>query len=168
MAPNIINIYKNDSMEFINYGSLSDDLTVDDILSGVSMPQNPYLRAVIERFNNIGFLDSGLKSISSFYQEKKLDFKLKVLSSSFIVSIPRIPLEDDTIDITNESNVYYDKQIMKVLNYLKKYQEITRKEAEQIIDRTKITTLRILNEMVTKGLIVPINKGPAQKYILKE
>ncbi len=43
LTSNIINIYKNTGIEFISYGSLYGNITLDDILTGVSTSRNPYL-----------------------------------------------------------------------------------------------------------------------------
>ena len=43
LTSNIINIYKNTGIEFISYGSLYGNITLDDILAGISTSRNPYL-----------------------------------------------------------------------------------------------------------------------------
>ena len=46
LTSNIVNIYKDSEIEFISYGSLYGNITLQDILNGLSTTRNPYLQSI--------------------------------------------------------------------------------------------------------------------------
>ena len=157
LTSNIINIYKNDGIEFISYGSLYGNITIEDILAGLSTSRNPYLQSIFMRLKRVEAIGSGLRRVNSFYTNKNLKLEIEALPSSFIVKLPRITL-------ITQKNSDYNKIIIE---YLNKHGEITRKLAEQLINKEKTTTANILNNMVENNIIDKIGNGPSTKYILK-
>ena len=87
-SSNIINIYKDDSIEFINYGSLYGNITLEDILDGLSASRNPKLQSVFTRIKRVEAIGSGLRRTNTYYKEKGMELVVKALPASFIVSIP--------------------------------------------------------------------------------
>ena len=157
LTSNIINIYKNDGIEFINYGTLYGNITVDDVLAGLSTSRNPYLQAIFMRLKRVEAIGSGLKRVNSFYQTRNLKFVIKALPSSFVVKLPRITIDTKQINDENKS----------IIDYLNKNNQITRKQAEKIINKEKTTTSVILNKMIDENIIYKIGNGPNTRYILK-
>ena len=157
ITSNIINIYKNDYVEFISYGSLYGNITINDVLAGLSTSRNPYLQSIFMRLKRVEAIGSGLRRVNAFYQNKNLRFIVEALPSSFIVKIPKITLNNSSTDDDNK----------KIINYLNRYGEITRKDAEQLIDKEKTSTSTILNKMIDDKIIEKIGNGPNTRYILK-
>lgn len=157
ITSNIINVFKNESIEFISYGSLYGNITIEDILAGLSTSRNPHLQSIFMRLKRVEAIGSGIRRVNSYYKNKNLAFEIKALPSSFVVKLPRI-----TID-----NKYVEDENKLIIEYLNKYGEISRKQAEQIIRKEKTTTATILNKMVENNLIEKTGNGPATKYILK-
>ena len=154
---NIINVYKNTGIEFISYGSLYGNITIDDVLAGLSTSRNPLLQSIFMRLKRVEAIGSGLRRVNSYYVDKHLNFYIEALPSSFIVKIPRITIINEKIDDDNKL----------IINYLTRHGEITRKIAEQIIQKEKTTTSVVLNKMVEDRIIKKIGNGPSTKYILK-
>jgi ATP-dependent DNA helicase RecG len=154
-ASNIINIYKDSGMEFISYGSLYGNITIDDVLAGLSASRNPYLQSIFMRLKRVEAIGSGLRRVSSFYNNLGLNLELEALPSSFIVRLPIITVQRKKI----ESDILID--------YLSKNREITRKIAEQLINKEKTMTAILLNNMIKDGIVKKIGKGPSTKYVLK-
>lgn len=157
LTSNIINVYKNDSIEFINYGSLYGNITIDDILSGLSTSRNPYLQSIFMRLKRVEAIGSGLKRVNKYYKDKGLDFTINALPASFIAILPRI-------SVSNEVTSLDDKTI---INYINKHGEVTRKEIEEIIGKEKTTTSNLLNKLVNIGVLNKIGSGPSTRYIIK-
>lgn len=155
LTSNIINIYKNNGIEFISYGSLFGNITIEDALAGLSTSRNPYLQSIFLRLKRVETIGSGLRRVNSFYKDKNLNLVIKALPSSFIVKLPRITLNQNKK--TDEN---------KIINYIKNNHEITRKEAEKIIKKEKTATANILNKMLKNKVIKKIGEGPNTKYIL--
>ena len=157
LTSNIINIYKNSSIEFISYGSLYGNITIEDVLAGLSTSRNPHLQSIFMRLKRVEAIGSGIRRVNSYYNDKKLEFVIRDLPSSFIVILPRITI--DKLIINDDSEV--------IGNYIKKYGQITRKTAELLIGKEKTTTANILNKMIEENIIKKIGNGPSTKYVLK-
>ena len=157
ITSNIINVFKNESIEFISYGSLYGNITIEDILAGLSTSRNPHLQFIFMRLKRVEAIGSGIRRVNSYYKNKNLEFGIKALPSSFVVKLPRITI----------NNKYVEDENKLIIEYLNKYGVISRKQAEQIIGKEKTTTATILNKMLENNLIEKIGNGPATKYILK-
>lgn len=156
LTSNIVNIYKNDSIEFISYGSLYGNITIDDVLAGLSTSRNPYLQSIFMRLKRVEAIGSGLRRVKSYYDSKNIDFVIEVLPSSFIVKLPRITIKNETINKENKT----------IVDYINKYGEITRKKAEQLIGKEKTTTANIINKMLEDNVIKKVGNGRSTKYII--
>ena len=155
LTSNIINIYKDDSIEFISYGSLYGNITIEDVLAGLSTSRNPHLQSIFMRLKRVEAIGSGLRRVNSYYKSKNLDFLVKALPSSFVVRLPRI-----TIDKLAAKDDY-----KIIIDYLDKNGEITRKQAERLLNKEKTTTSNVLSKMISDKIIKKIGKGPNTKYI---
>ena len=155
LTSNIINIYKDDSIEFISYGSLYGNITIEDVLAGLSTSRNPHLQSIFMRLKRVEAIGSGLRRVNSYYKSKNLDFLVKALPSSFVVRLPRIAI--DKIPAKDDYKI--------IIDYLDKNGEITRKQAERLLDKEKTTTSNVLNKMISDKIIKKIGKGPNTKYI---
>lgn len=155
LTSNIINIYKDDSIEFISYGSLYGNITIEDVLAGLSTSRNPHLQSIFMRLKRVEAIGSGLRRVNSYYKSKNLDFLVKALPSSFVVRLPRIAI--DKIPAKDDYKI--------IIDYLDKNGEITRKQAERLLDKEKTTTSNVLNKMISEKIIKKIGKGPNTKYI---
>lgn len=155
LTSNIINIYKDDSIEFISYGSLYGNITIEDVLAGLSTSRNPHLQSIFMRLKRVEAIGSGLRRVNSYYKSKNLDFLVKALPSSFVVRLPRIAI--DKIPAKNDYKI--------IIDYLDKNGEITRKQAERLLNKEKTTTSNVLSKMISDKIIKKIGKGPNTKYI---
>ena len=155
LTSNIINIYKDDSIEFISYGSLYGNITIEDVLAGLSTSRNPHLQSIFMRLKRVEAIGSGLRRVNSYYKSKNLDFLVDALPSSFVVRLPRITI--DKISAKDDYKI--------IIDYLDKNVEITRKQAERLLDKEKTTTSNVLNKMISDKIIKKIGKGPNTKYI---
>lgn len=155
LTSNIINIYKDDSIEFISYGSLYGNITIEDVLAGLSTSRNPHLQSIFMRLKRVEAIGSGLRRVNSYYKSKNLDFLVKALPSSFVVRLPRIAI--DKIPAKDDYKI--------IIDYLDKNVEITRKQAERLLNKEKTTTSNVLSKMISDKIIKKIGKGPNTKYI---
>ena len=155
LTSNIINIYKDDSIEFISYGSLYGNITIEDVLAGLSTSRNPHLQSIFMRLKRVEAIGSGLRRVNSYYKSKNLDFLVNDLPSSFVVRLPRITI--DKISAKDDYKI--------IIDYLDKNGEITRKQAERLLNKEKTTTSNVLSKMISDKIIKKIGKGPNTKYI---
>ena len=157
LTSNIINLYKDDGIELISYGSLYGNITVDDILAGLSTSRNPYLQSIFMRIKRVEAIGSGLRRVNSYYEKLGLNFEVKALPSTFIVILPRITLNNGNVKNTN-------KDINLILEYIDKNGSITRKNAEVLIKREKTSTSILLNKLVEDSILIKVGNGPSTKY----
>ena len=157
LTSNIINLYKNDGIELISYGSLYGNITVDDILAGLSTSRNPYLQSIFMRIKRVEAIGSGLRRVNSYYKKLGLNFEIKVLPSTFIVTLPKITLNNSKI-----SNV--DTDINLIIEYIEKNGSITRKNAETLINKEKTATSILLNKLVEDSILIKVGNGPSTRY----
>ena len=157
LTSNIINLYKNDGIELISYGSLYGNITVDDILAGLSTSRNPYLQSIFMRIKRVEAIGSGLRRVNSYYKKLGLNFEIKVLPSTFIVTLPKITLNNSKI-----SNV--DTDINLIIEYIEKNGSITRKNAETLINKEKTATSILLNKLVEDNILIKVGNGPSTRY----
>ena len=101
LTSNILNLYKNNGIEVISFGSLYGNITLDDILAGLSTSRNPYLQSIFMRIKRVEAIGSGLRRVKSYYNKIGLNFEIDVLPSAFVVKLPKISLNN--VDIQNNS-----------------------------------------------------------------
>ena len=144
---NILNLFKDDEIELISYGSLYGNITV----------RNPYLQAIFMRIKRVEAIGSGLRRVNSYYEKLGLNFEIKALPSTFIVTLPRITLNTQNIQNT-------DTDIDLIIKYIEKNGSITRKIAETLIKKEKTTTSILLNRLVADNILIKIGNGPSTRY----
>jgi len=89
LTSNILNLYKNNGIEVISFGSLYGNITLDDILAGLSTSRNPYLQSIFMRIKRVEAIGSGLRRVKSYYNKIGLNFEIDVLPSAFVVKLPK-------------------------------------------------------------------------------
>ena len=157
LTSNIINLYKDDGIEIISYGSLYGNITVDDILAGLSTSRNPFLQSIFMRIKRVEAIGSGLRRVNSYYEKIGLNFEIKALPSTFIVTLPRI-----TLNNTNTQNFNADED--SIIKYIEKNGSITRRIAENLIKKEKTTTSMLLNKLVEDNILIKVGNGPSTRY----
>ena len=155
LTSNIINLYRNEGIELISYGSLYGNITIDDILAGLSTTRNPYLQSILMRLKRVEALGSGLRRVNSYYEKLGLNFEIKALPSTFVVELPRI-----TLNAIKSP----DEDVILIINFIEKNGSITRKDAENLIQKEKTTTATILNKLVENKVLVKVGNGPSTRY----
>lgn len=155
LTSNIVNIYKDSEIEFISYGSLYGNITLQDILNGLSTTRNPYLQSIFMRLKEVEALGSGLKRVNEFYKNRGQQLEIKALPSSFIVELPRISFEE----IKQEKN-----DMEKINELIDKKGSITRKDVEELLEKERTTVTDILNTMIEKGKIKKVGNSSATRY----
>ena len=157
ITSNIINIYKNEGIEFISYGSLYGNITIEDILAGLSTSRNPYLQAIFMRLKRVEAIGSGLRRVNSFYESRGMNFEIKALPSSFVVKLPKITI----------NNINSELDTKTIIDYIDKNGDISRKITEQLIKKEKTSAANILNKLVEDKILMKIGNGPSTRYIMR-
>ena len=157
LTSNIVNLYREEGIEFISYGSLYGNVTVEDILSGLSTTRNPQLQSIFMRIKRVEAIGSGLRRVDAYYKKYNLKLIIKALPSSFIVELPRIAM--NTSLITSEKNL--------IIRYLNEHESISRQEAEKLIGKERTAVSGLLNSLLNDDIIIKVGNGRSSKYQLK-
>jgi ATP-dependent DNA helicase RecG len=165
-APIQISIY-DDKLMIWNYGTLPEDLTLEDLQKKhTSHPRNPFLADVFFKGGLIESWGRGtLKIISECKAAGLPQPETKVMSGGIAVTIFK--------DIYNEKHLQqYDlnERQLKAVMYVKGNGEITNKIYQELCDTSKATATRDLTELVEiKYLFNKVGiTGAGTIYILKK
>lgn len=114
-------------------------------------------------------------NIGETYNERKTDFTawLKYFSRGFKEEIDNVKniimaLSARLIDENINTQIYLDKNQMKILDFLDKIGRINVNDVVDVLDCPKRTAQFQLQKLKKIGIISQIEKGPAAAYILKK
>jgi len=150
----------DDRIEIWGCGPLPDPLTVDDLkIDHDSILRNPL---IAECFFKIGFIENwgtGTERIISFCLDNGLPEPIfEIKSGSLVVTINKFKF----VDFEGELN----ERQRKALDYLKVNGKITNREYRELNNIQRAMTIKELNDLVNKGLIMALGKGPSTYYVL--
>lgn len=165
-APIQISIY-DDKLMIWNYGTLPEDLTLEDLKQKhTSHPRNPFLADVFFKGGLIEAWGRGtLKIISECKAAGLPEPETKVMSGGIAVTIFK--------DIYNEKQLKkfdLNERQLKAVMYVKGFGKITNKIYQELCDVSKATATRDLTELVDKkNLFEKLGiTGAGTVYLLKK
>lgn len=91
----------------------------------------------------------------------KIDFEIKALPSTFVVTLPRV-----TLNNMNAKKINLDIDL--IIKYIEKNGSITRKDTEDLIKKEKTSTAILLNKLVDDNILIKVGNGPSTRYEKKE
>lgn len=147
----IINIFE-DSLQIVNLGGLVSGLTIEDIKNGSSSTRNPKLASIFHRLNYIESYGSGIPRIYEKYKEQDNQPIIDIGPNSFVITLPKIKINEE---------------IVRVLDYIEKYGQISREDIENLFNCSKTTAIRILNKFVERKILKRVNNGKSTYYVLE-
>ncbi|PIR57281.1 MAG: hypothetical protein COU72_01755 [Parcubacteria group bacterium CG10_big_fil_rev_8_21_14_0_10_41_35] len=113
-------------------------------------------------------------NIGKTYEQRKVDFTfwLEYFVKGFKeeiddVKLKVLQLSSKKVSQKNDSKVYLTERQRKILDFLDINNQITTKDAEDILSAPKRTAQMELLKLKKLGTIKQIGKGPSSKYILK-
>ncbi len=160
-ASTLINVY-NDRIEFISVGGLPEGIELDDIMLGLSVCRNPKLAAIFYRLELIEAYGTGIPKMMKAYEGTGLVPVIEVTNNAFKITLPNLNGEVKENMIEEDSDKTSDELI---LDFIKSNGSIVRKDVEKLLSVSQATSVRILKDMVSKGLIHQVGNGKNIKYI---
>ena len=159
----IINV-NDKEMEFISIGGLLPGLSPDDIRSGISQPRNKNLADIFHRLHLIESYGTGIRKIYNLYADCSIQPRIEVTSNTFKIIIPNM-------NGTKVSNVQpleilaISPQKQTVLDFVGKNGFVTEQQIMELVNVKKTRAYNIAKEMCDEGLLKPIGRGRAKKYV---
>lgn len=167
----LINIY-DDRMEYVSLGGLVSGLELESIFLGVSQSRNPNLAAVFYRMHLIESYGTGISKIQRAYADSFGKPEFETAKGVFRVTLPNrncseaAPIQNESAQTSNLQAVL-KKQKQIIFDYAKENGQITRKEAEDILDIGSTKAFRLLKELCDEGRMEQRGTGKLSKYLLK-
>ena len=154
----------DDRIEILSIGGLVKGLNMDDIFLGVSESRNPNLANIFFRLKYVENFGTGIGRIMESY--KPYGIKPIILSSenAFLVTLLNVNYEETETKKSLPTSLSQEEQI---IDYLKKYNKISRTIVENMLNISKTRANNILKELVKKEIISLSGNGKNIVYILK-
>jgi ATP-dependent DNA helicase RecG len=147
-----------DKIEINSPGGLPEGISEDEYLYGnISVLRNPIIAGVFNRLNIIEKFGTGIARINKEYVHSisKPNFEVSENRIKIILPITKI----DQLDLSKDESRIYE--------LLKTKGELSRKDIDLKTGYDKSKSLRILNTLVEKNIIIKLGSGRAITYRLK-
>lgn len=161
-ASALISIYK-DRIEFISVGGLLPGIAIDDIMVGLSVCRNQNLANVFYRLQLIEAYGTGIQKIMKAYALEKAKPYIENTSNAFKIVLPNINYVSSPV-----KNKAFDNDEAAIIEIIKRNGFVVRTDVENEFGVSTSTALRMLGNMLRKGLLLQIGKGKNTKYIMAE
>lgn len=158
-ASTLISILE-DRLEIVSIGGLAGDITLNDILLGVSITRNEKLAGVFYRLKLIEAYGTGIAKIMDCYQGMMQQPKLELSDNAFRIVLPNCNYTSKVNNL-NESE-------QRVVTLAKENRILTRKQVEQVLGVSQTMAGRILKSLIVKGYLKTEGKGIATVYMIRE
>lgn len=169
-ADSRVEIYDN-RIEIISPGGLPIGITEEEYIDGrISVSRNKVLSDIFFRLGIIERLATGVRRIKERYKDYKVKPKFLISKNSIKVVLPFTDKAYVDIERVNEKPKEYMNDLSNsermLIDYIKKNKQVSRIEAEKILGLKKTYTVKVLNNMISKGIIKRVGKGRGTIYIL--
>ena len=160
-ASTLVSVYEN-RIEIVSYGGLTGDVTLEDVLYGLSVCRNQKLANIFYRLNLIEAYGTGLKKIKDAYLEKNGDPEFMAGPSSFKVVLPNMNLL-----IANKPEREIDPEAEQALKYISEQGEVSRNDVEKYLGISTSAAIRLMKRLKDIGLITAGGKGKNVMYTIE-
>lgn len=157
-ASTLVSVYEN-RIEIVSYGGLAGDVTLEDVLFGLSVCRNQKLANIFYRLNLIEAYGTGLKKIKDAYLGKNGDPEFMAGPSSFKVVLPNMNLlaADRTVSET-------EPETEQVLKLIAEQGEVSRDDVEKHLGISTSAAIRLMKRLKDSGRITVRGKGKNVRY----
>lgn len=146
-----------DRIEISSPGGLMYGISKEKFLAGAfSILRNPIIGNVFNRIKIIEAFATGIKRTNNAYSEYAIKPDIKVDDFGVSVLLPSIDIQK----AISSKNSEYLRKLKPDIKY-------TRAELENLLDLSKDTLIRLLNQLIQDGFINKEGSGRATKYYLK-
>lgn len=148
----------DDKIEISSPGSLPEDVSEEEYLNGqLSALRNPIIATIFFRLHYIEALGTGIKRINEAYSISNTKPIYKVYENSISVTLPII-----------NNDIILSEDEITILQYLKTNQLMSRNDIEKYTSFNKSKTIRLLNSLLDKNMIIKSGETRNIKYLLKK
>ncbi len=165
LGGNIFIYIFDDHMEITSLGSITSNLTLSDVTSGVSKSRNINLVNLLISLGYMKGVGCGLRLINEEYNLKKYKAKISATQTTFKVSLPNCNYKGIKFN-ERDSDFKAKKEEDIVMSLFTKGNEITRKDIENSLGVSKSKAYSIVSSLISKGVIRQVGNDKNTFYTL--
>jgi len=156
----LISIYDN-RIEFVSLGGLPKGIAYNDLMLGVSVPRNSRLADVFYRLHLIEAYGTGVQKIMDHYQDFAVKPTIEVSDNAFKITLPNMS-RISQVDAHDADILSADEQIL--VQILSQQSNCRRADLEKKAGFSQAKTIRVLNGLIRKGIVVKSGNGKLVRY----
>lgn len=164
-ASSIISIY-SDRIEFTSIGGLVPEITVKDIMMGISYCRNQKLANIFYRLELIEAYGTGIGKILKAYKDSPVKPKIETSPNVFKLILPNQNFVSKNEQLSRNQKFVDDDPQQQVISYLQKNGSVNRKEIEKLLGISQISSGRLLSRMVASGQLKRYGSARSTRYRL--
>ena len=162
-GPVLISIF-DDRIEITALGGLTKELSLDDIMLGVSVLRNKKLGDIFYRLKLIEAYGTGIEKIMRSYDNCSEKPKIDISDNAFKITLPNQNYHKNTASPKKE--VDYREQT--IMDLFKEKEIIARKDIQEALDVSQATAILLARDLVEKDILLKESGGKYQRYRLNE
>lgn len=162
-GPVLINIF-DDRIELTTLGGLVKELTLNDIMLGVSVLRNRNLGNIFYRMQLFEAYGTGISKIFSSYEGSRRKPELEVSDNAFRITLPNLNFTDKP----EKPRKKIDYREQKIISLFGEKETIARKDIENALNVSQATAILLARDLVDKGIFLKESGGKYQRYRLND
>ena len=162
-GPVLISIF-DDRIEITALGGLTKELSLDDIMLGVSVLRNKKLGDIFYRLKLIEAYGTGIEKIMRSYDNCSEKPKIDISDNAFKITLPNQNYHKNTTSPKKE----IDYREQTIMDLFKEKETIARKDIQEVLDVSQATAILLARDLVEKDILLKESGGKYQRYRLNE
>ncbi|MCL2105554.1 MAG: putative DNA binding domain-containing protein [Oscillospiraceae bacterium] len=154
----------DDRVEFVSLGGLAKNISIKDMLLGVSVLRNKNLANVFYRLHLIEAYGTGMPKIMKNYAGYTMQPKVEVSDNAFKITLPNTLLEAQSAVAPEPPRLTGREQ--DVMDLFADKESIVRRDVEDGLGVSQPMAVKLLRQLVEKGAITKVGDGKRVRYEL--
>lgn len=175
-ASALISIF-SDRIEFVSIGGLMPGIDLEDIMAGISICRNQELANVFYRLHLIEAYGTGMGKIMKAYEGAAEKPIFETTRNTFKIILPNRNAGNAATDFpgfrvqsatvyNNEMRKLADSREEKILEYARKHYAFTKNDIVDLLRVSPSTAIRLIRELVKRGLLKCDGKARSTYYTI--
>ena len=160
-ASTLVSVF-DDRVEFVSLGGLPMGIEYDDMMLGVSVLRNKRLAEVFYRLRLMEAFGTGIPKITAAYQGRFQGPKIELSSNAFKITLPNVNFPKERVSGAEASS----PAASDVLQFMDGRGSLPRREIESALGLSQSATVRLLNGLISQGLVQRRGEGKNTTYTL--
>lgn len=158
----------DDRIEIISLGGTQGEMTLEEIVAGVSLCRNKVLEDIFDQLNIIKGCGTGITKILESYPKGSQKPKFEIMSNTFKLTLYNMNIEPKSQEVKDSSMSQLTSKEIDILAMFDQKDTITRLDVENSFGVSKAMAARYMKSLLDKGAITRIGTGKIVKYELNK